>query len=162
MTIVRTTPDRQSLTFTLVVDLPAPPARLWQLWADPRQLERWWGPPGWPATFTSHDFVPGGVVHYVMAGPGGEHARGWWRFLTLEEPGLLEFHEGFADEGGAVDDTMPATVMRVEIQPSGAGGRMAIGTTFASLPEMEKLMAMGMVEGMAQAVGQIDEVLATS
>ena len=34
--------DFDSLTFTLVADFDAPPERVWRLWADPRQLERWW------------------------------------------------------------------------------------------------------------------------
>jgi hypothetical protein len=29
----------------LVAEFDAPIERVWQLWADPRQLERWWGPP---------------------------------------------------------------------------------------------------------------------
>ena len=47
----------------------ASPERVWQLWADPRQLERWWGPPTYPATFTQHDLAPGGHVEYHMTGP---------------------------------------------------------------------------------------------
>jgi hypothetical protein len=32
-----------NLSLTLVADFDAPIERVWQLWADPRQLERWWG-----------------------------------------------------------------------------------------------------------------------
>ena len=45
--------------------------RVWQLWADPRLLERWWGPPGFPATFEHHDLTPGGTITYFMSGPDG-------------------------------------------------------------------------------------------
>jgi len=69
MTVVRSDQDREALTFTIVADLAAPPSTVWQVWSDPRQLERWWGPPMWPAIFEQHDLVPGGDVRYVMTGP---------------------------------------------------------------------------------------------
>src|SRR3712207_7455265 len=47
--------DLEALTLTAESEFDATPERVWQLWADPRQLERWWGPPGYPATFDKHD-----------------------------------------------------------------------------------------------------------
>ncbi|MGZ6793909.1 MAG: SRPBCC family protein, partial [Mycobacteriales bacterium] len=107
MTVVSTTKDPEALTLTLVADLAAPPARVWQVWTDPRQLERWWGPPTWPATFEEHEPVPGGTSRYFMTGPEGQKARGWWRFLELDEPHRLEFEDGFSDEAGVPDPGMP-------------------------------------------------------
>ena len=49
-----------------------PIARVWALWADPRKLERWWGPPTFPATVLEHDLRPGGKVSYYMTSPEGE------------------------------------------------------------------------------------------
>ena len=91
MPVVSTSRDTENLTLTIAADLAAPPARVWQVWADPRQLERWWGPPTWPATFVQHDVVVGGTSRYFMTGPEGEKAHGWWRFVALDEPHSLEF-----------------------------------------------------------------------
>ena len=44
--------DVATLTLTVVGDYPVPQQRLWDAFADPRQLERFWGPPFAPATFT--------------------------------------------------------------------------------------------------------------
>ncbi|MGH3459965.1 MAG: SRPBCC family protein [Kribbellaceae bacterium] len=51
MSVTSDDKDLDSLTLTLVADINAPPERAWRLWADPRQLERWRGPPAHPATF---------------------------------------------------------------------------------------------------------------
>src|SRR5690606_15206196 len=51
--------DLDALTMTVVAEFAAPPERIWRLWSDPRQTERWWGPPEWPATFIRHDFREG-------------------------------------------------------------------------------------------------------
>jgi uncharacterized protein YndB with AHSA1/START domain len=78
MTVVSTQTDTEALTLTFVAEFDASVERVWQMWQDPRQLERWWGPPTWPATFDRHDFVQGGRSSYYMTGPEGEKARGWW------------------------------------------------------------------------------------
>ena len=82
MTMISSAADPQALTMTFVAEFTAPPARVWQVWEDPRQLERWWGPPTWPATFTRHELTPSGQSRYHMTGPEGEKAPGWWTTAT--------------------------------------------------------------------------------
>ncbi|MEJ7695518.1 MAG: SRPBCC domain-containing protein [Candidatus Limnocylindrales bacterium] len=45
MTVTAVRKDPEDLTLTITAQFDASPERVWQLWADPRQLERWWGPP---------------------------------------------------------------------------------------------------------------------
>jgi uncharacterized protein YndB with AHSA1/START domain len=162
MTILSSRQDLEALTLTIVAEFAAPPARVWQVWSDPRQLERWWGPPTWPATFEEHDVVVGGSSHYYMTGPEGQKARGWWRFLALDEPRSLEFDDGFADESGEPKPQMPTTRALVELEETAAGTRMTVTSRFATVEQMEQLVKMGMVEGMTLAMGQIDRLLAAA
>jgi uncharacterized protein YndB with AHSA1/START domain len=162
MTIVSTTQDPEALTLTLVAEFAAPPSRVWQVWSDPRQLERWWGPPTWPATFESHDVAVGGRSSYYMTGPEGEKARGWWRFLALDEPRSLEFEDGFSDESGVPNEQMPVTRGRVDLVETATGTRMTVTSRFATLEQMQQLVQMGMVEGIQQAMSQIDGILAAA
>jgi uncharacterized protein YndB with AHSA1/START domain len=160
MPVVSTTKDEKALTLTLVAEYSAPPKRVWQVFADPRQLERWWGPPTWPATFETHDFTVGGDATYFMTGPDGEKARGWWRFTALDEPRSLEFEDGFSDDSGAPNPQMPTMRLRVDFEETGDGTRMTVTTFFNNADEMEQLVKMGMVEGIEGAAGQIDAILA--
>jgi uncharacterized protein YndB with AHSA1/START domain len=153
--------DPEALTMIITTDLDVPAERAWQLWADPRQLERWWGPPTYPATVFEHDLSPGGRVTYAMTGPEGDMSRGWWEVLAVEAPRRLELVDGFADESGAPNDSMPTTRTVVTLtEREGGGTRMAIETRFASVEEMERMLSMGMEEGIAAALGQIDGILA--
>lgn len=160
MTVVETHQDPQALTFTLVADLAAPPDRAWLLWSDPRQLERWWGPPTWPATFVEHDLRPGGRATYVMTGPEGEKAHGWWRFTAVDAPRSIELEDGFADDSGEPDLTLPVAALRVDLAATSGGTRMTMVSRFGSAADMERLLGMGMAEGMTLAAGQMDAVLA--
>lgn len=153
--------DPVAKTMTVVAEFDAPVERAWQLWADPRQLERWWGPPTYPATVVDHDLRPGGSVTYFMTGPEGDKHAGWWRMLAVEEPHRLEFEDGFSDDSGQPNPDMPTMTVRVALgaRDGTAGTCMTIETTFPSTAAMEQLVEMGMEEGMHAALGQIDDIL---
>lgn len=160
MTVTNVRKDPDALTMEITTEFDAPIDRVWQLWANPRELERWWGPPTYPATVVDHDLTPGGTVTYFMTGPEGDQPRGWWRVTTAEPPHRLEFEDGFADEAGKPDPTMPTMTMRVALSEREEGGtRMVIATTFPSLEAMDKILSMGAEEGMREALGQIDAIL---
>ena len=161
MTVTSVNKDTEALTMTITTELDATIERAWQLWADPRQLERWWGPPTYPATVVDHDFATGGRVTYFMTGPDGDRSHGWWQILAVEPPNRLELMDGFADEGGTPNDAMPTTTTVVTLTERDDGGTlMAIETRFPSLQAMEQLVSMGMEEGIIAAMGQMPEILA--
>ena len=161
MTVTDVHKDPTTHTMVISSEHDATVERLWQIWADPRQLERWWGPPTYPATFVDHDLTPGGSVTYVMTGPEGDQHGGWWRITAVDAPHRLEFDDGFADAEGNQNPDMPVTRIVVELRERDGGrSSMAITSTFPSLETMEQLIAMGMEEGMVLAMGQIDPILA--
>jgi uncharacterized protein YndB with AHSA1/START domain len=160
MPIVEVHKDTQALTMTVVAQFRAPVARVWAAYADPRQLERFWGPPEWPATFARHDFTVGGRSEYVMNGPKGETSRGFWEFVSIDEPRAFEVKDGFLGEDGKQAPDMPTMRMRFTFEPHDGGTRMVTVTTFPSLQALEQLLEMGMEEGMKAAMAQIDGVLA--
>jgi uncharacterized protein YndB with AHSA1/START domain len=161
MTVTAVRKDPHALTMTLDAEFEASPERVWQLWSDPRQLERWWGPPTYPATFTKHDLKPGARIEYHMTGPEGDQPRGFWDVEEVDPPHSLAVRDGFANDDGSPNTDMPTGEMRVSIEELGAGRtRMSIVSIFPSTEVMEQLLAMGQEEGMTQAVGQIDAILA--
>lgn len=152
--------DAQALSLTVIADYPVPVERLWDAYADPRQLERFWGPEQWPATFTRHDMSVGGESHYYMTGPDGTTSRGWFRFLAVEPLRRIEVEDGFAGEDGKPNADMPTMRMAFTFESTSTGSRSRIVTRFPSLEAMQKLVEMGMMEGMRSAMGQIDALLA--
>ncbi|XAS63470.1 SRPBCC family protein [Pseudarthrobacter sp. So.54] len=162
MTVVSSQKNAEALSITFVAEFDAAVERVWQVWEDPRQLERWWGPPTWPATFESHDFASGGSASYYMTGPDGGKSRGWWRFTAIEPPHRLEFDDGFADDNGDPVPDMGTSHAVMRLEAVDHRTRMTIVSTFDSADALEKVLAMGMEEGMRQALGQIDAILAGS
>ncbi len=161
MTVTAVRKDPEALTMTLDAEFDAPPERIWELWADPRQLERWWGPPTYPATFTKHDLAPGNRIEYHMTGPEGDQPKGYWDVLETDPPRSLVVRDGFANDDGTPNLEFPTGEMRVRIEEIGGGrSRMSIESLFPSTDAMEQLLAMGQEEGLKEAVAQIDAILA--
>jgi len=160
MTVTSVEQDLDRLTLTLTAEFDAPVERVWQLWADPRQLERWWGPPTYPATVQEHDLTPGGDVTYYMTGPEGDKHYGYWRVTAVKAPDSLEFIDGFADADGKPNPDLPTNTVRVRLIAREGGTRMELRSTYDTREQMEQVLEMGVVEGLREAVGQIDALLA--
>lgn len=159
MTTITSEKDLDALTMTFVATFDADVDRVWQIWEDPRKLERWWGPPTWPATFVTHALEPGAVSHYYMTGPDGEKAHGWWKVTSVGAPRSLELDDGFADDEGNPTGELGATHMALTLEPDGDQTRMTLSSTFASRDQLEQMLQMGMEEGMREALGQVEALL---
>jgi uncharacterized protein YndB with AHSA1/START domain len=152
--------DYDNLTFTLVAEFDASIDQVWELWSDPRKLERWWGPPGYPATVETHDLTPDGKVKYLMTGPDGDTHHGVWTVTAVDPPSSLEFTDAFAETDGTPIADMPASTIQVRLVDREGGTRMEMRAMFESREDMDEWVTTGSVEGMQEAVGQIDALLA--
>ena len=159
MTVISSTKDAEALSLTMVVELTASPERVWSVLEDPRQLERWWGPPSYPATFTRFEFHVGGEVRYHMTGPAGDTPRGFWRIESLEPPRRIEFANGLAGEDGEPMPDVEPIACAITLEATGSTTRMTVHSQFVDLSQMNLMLDMGMEEGMRLGLGQIDGVL---
>jgi uncharacterized protein YndB with AHSA1/START domain len=151
--------DLDALTMTITAELDASVDRVWELWADPRQLERWWGPPSHPATFVDYDLSAGGRITYFTIGPEGEKSHGRWRVEDVEPPNRLRLADDDTDEEGEPSDGGPAE-MTVTIAGLDGTTTMSIESRFTSRATLEQMIEMGMEQGFTETLGQVDRLLA--
>jgi len=160
MPVTSTTTDLDALTLTLVAEFPVSVERLWTAFTDPRQLERFWGPPGYPATFGTYDLRPGGYAHYWMTSPEGQKFYGRWDVIEVDAPHSFTVTDTFADEHGVSDPSMPTSTMTATFEATATGSRLTMLSTSPTLESLQQGIEMGQVEGITQAIGQLDTVLA--
>jgi len=159
--VIDVTHDLDTLTITITAEFAAPVERIWQVYADPRQLEQVFGPPGYPATFVEHDLIPGGSAHYFMTSPEGERHYGFWRITSVDEPHSLAFEDGFA-----ADDTftpvkdLPVSQNVYVFEAIDGGTRATFTATYDSAEALQKVLEMGVVDGVASSIDQIDTLVA--
>ncbi len=159
MPVTDITTDAEALTMTLTAEFDAPASRLWRALTDPRQLERFWGPPGWPATFTAFDFTVGGRASYHMTSPRGEASRGSWEFLSIDAPRSFEVIDSFVGEDGEALEGFPSMRMTFDVDGTDSRSRLTNTTYFTSIDALEQVVAMGAAEGARMAISQLDAVL---
>lgn len=159
MSITSVDTDYDNLSITLIADFDAPIDQVWELWSDPRKLERWWGPPSYPATFEKHDLSPGGEVTYLMTGPEGDAHHGVWRVTAVGSPTSLEFADIFANADGTPITDMPVNRVRVRLTEREGGTRMEMRSKFESREDLDKWLSTGTLEGQQQAIAQMDVLL---
>jgi len=153
--------DLENLTLTITADFAAPVQRIWQIYADPRQLEKVWGPPSHPATFVDHSLTPGSRVTYFMTGPDGEKYAGYWDITSVDEPTSFAFRDGFADADLNPNPDMPVSENTYSFTEHNGGTRAVYVAKFASAEGLQQVLDMGVVEGSTSAINQIDELLAS-
>jgi uncharacterized protein YndB with AHSA1/START domain len=146
------TRDAETLTMTVVGDYPVAQQRLWRAFTDPRQLERFWGPPGHPVTCTHHDLRPGGRAEYVMTFPDGEKLGFSWVFGVIDPISSFEARDGDDD-----DENGPSS-MTFTFATTATGSRVTVVSRFSSLETLETTAAR-MEDGMRAALPQLDDVL---
>lgn len=168
MPVTSITKDPENLTMTVVADFAAPLRRLWDAYIDPRQISRFWGPPTYPATFTRHDVFPGGLSTYFMTGPDGSTHGGYWEWIDVKPPetghpdsaASFEVRDGFSNPDGTPNTELPVGRMVFHFESTDTGSRVVCTSYFNSADELAQLLEMGQEEGMREAMGQIDTVLA--
>jgi uncharacterized protein YndB with AHSA1/START domain len=161
MSVISVEKNLDDLSVTLTAHFEAPIDQVWELWSNPRKLERWWGPPGYPATFEEHDLSPGGEVSYGMTGPDGAEHRGMWQVSAVDSPATLEFADVHIDSDGAPVPDLPVVRVRVRLSKREGGTRMEMRSEFDSREDLEKWLGTGTLEGLRQAVAQMDALLTT-
>lgn len=159
MPVTNVVSDIDTLTLTIHAEFHAPISRVWQVYADPRQLEKIWGPPSHPATVVDHEFRPGGRVTYFMTGPDGEKYPGYWKMQTVDEPNGFTFLDGFADEDFNPLPDMPEALNDYSFVDEGGRTRATYVATYASAEGLQQVLDMGVVEGSTLAINQVDDLL---
>jgi len=86
-------PDRDLVSSVL---LDATPEQVFEAYADPALLSRWWGPEGFTNTFHQFDLWPGGAWRFDMHGPDGTTYPNESVFIEVTRPSRIVFDHACA------------------------------------------------------------------
>jgi len=150
-TSVERTSERE-LVVTRTVNGPA--HIVFEAWTRPELLERWWAPKSFPISLLSceTDVRVGGRYRLVF-GYEGSTMEFFGRYLEVTPHSRLVWTNDEGDDGGAV------TTVTLEEQ----GGRtlLVVHDLYPSREALDGAIASGSTSGMPEALGQLDELLAT-
>jgi len=153
------TRNESDATLTIERTFSAPRDRVWQAYTDPGILDQWWAPRPWRAETKSMQFVVGGHWHYAMIGPDGEQHFGRMDFLEIEPGHRYKASDSFTDAEGRIDRSLPVQTFETTFSDAGEGTKVVVLVEYASLADMQRILEMGMQEGLTMAQDQLEALL---
>ena len=153
------TVDKHNNTITIICEYDAPLEKVWKAWTTSEMLDKWWGPKPWRAITKSLDFREGGHWHYSMNGPEGEDQWGKFDYLTIEPNESFTGKDGFSDENGTLDTTLPQNHWELRMSQTGNTVMVDMLLTFEKAEDIDTYIDMGFREGITQTLDQLEEIL---
>lgn len=153
------TVDKHNNTITIICEYDAHLEKVWKAWTTSEMLDQWWGPKPWRAITKSLDFREGGHWHYSMNGPEGEVQWGKFDYLTIEPNESFTGKDGFSDENGTLDTTLPQNNWELRMSQTGNTVMVDMLLTFEKAEDIDTYIDMGFKEGITQTLDQMEEIL---
>ena len=151
--------DKETGTITIRREFAARRQLVWDCHTKRELLEQWFAPKPLTARTKSMDFREGGHWHYVMIDPDGTEYWGRADYLTIDPIDGYTVLDGFSDASGALDPDLPRATWDVSFRD--LSGRTLVQTiiSYDSPADLDKVIAMGMQEGMTSALERLDELI---
>jgi uncharacterized protein YndB with AHSA1/START domain len=144
----------------------APKDKLWRAYADQEWFTKWWGPEGWETTVKEFDFRSGGRNHYCMKcvdqNQGewfGQESWGLMEYGEVAAPDRIVYKDFFSDADGSKTDGMPTLTIEIELVEQDGKTTVVSRSKASSAEEIEKLLAMGMVEGYSSSCEKLERLV---
>lgn len=142
-------------------DFDAPSELLFEVWSDCKHLKHWWGPKEWPMDECEIDFREGGEWRYCLRGPNeGDESWGKAIYQEINKPEKIVYKDHFTDADGNVVENMPNMLIAVDFSSHKDKARQIITVHFDNNEERDKIVEMGMAEGMDSSLDRVEEYLA--
>lgn len=148
-----------TLDLTISREIAAPRQSVWDAWADPRKLEKWWLPAPAKCRVISQDLRAGGAFRTEMSEDGGEfqpHIDGC--FLAVEEGTRIAFTTALDSEWRPADDGLAiSAVITLSDRPGGTLYEAVV--MHGSAAERQRHEELGFEDGWGTVIRQLAELV---
>lgn len=124
-------------------------------------LDQWFAPKPMTTKTKSMDFREGGHWHYAMVDTNGTEYWGYTEYLTIKPIDFYTSLDAFSNEQGQVNKELPRAKWQVSFSDKSNNTLVETIVQYNSLSDLEKVIQMGMEQGMKLTLEKLDELLAT-
>jgi len=151
--------DKAAGTLEVTREFAAERQLVWDCHTKQGLLDRWFAPKGLTTKTKHMDFRDGGYWHYAMVTPDGQQFWNRLDYLTTDPIDGYTAKDGFCDEAGAVNPDMPRSDWTVTFADAGDRTLVTTAIRYASPADMQKVIEMGLEDGMTSTMERLDELL---
>ncbi len=152
--------DKEKNTMTIKREYAAKRQLVWDCHTKSELLDQWFAPKPLTTKTKSMDFRPGGHWHYAMIAPDGQEYWGLLDYQTIRPIDNYTALDGFSDASGAANPDLPRSNWNVTFSDHGTRTLVENIVSYQSAEALQKVMDMGMKEGMTSTLERLDELLA--
>lgn len=152
--------DTTTAKMTIRREFAARRELVWDCHTKPELLERWFAPKPLSTKTKSMEFQEGGHWHYAMVDQDDTHYWGRTDYTSITPKTHYATTDAFSDETGAPNNDMPISDWDVTFSDTSKGTMVETVIQYASPDDLQKVIDMGMKEGLTSTLETLDEVLA--
>ncbi len=153
--------DKENSTLTIVREFNAERQLVWDCYTKLELLNQWFAPKPFTTKTKSMVFKEGGHWHYAMVSPEGEEYWGYTEYFDVNPIEHYRTLDAFSDSEGKINNELPTGKWLVKFDDKGENSVVTTVVTYDSLEDLEKVIKMGMEEGMKSTLEKLDELLTT-
>jgi uncharacterized protein YndB with AHSA1/START domain len=154
--------DKDDSSITVRREFAAGRQLVWDCHTRSEYLDRWFAPKPLTTRTKHMDFSEGGHWHYGMVTPEGQTFWSRLDYLAIRPIDGYAALDGFCDEAGVVNPDLPRARWDVTFSDA-VQGRTLVTTVvqYDSPDDVQKVIDMGLKEGMTSTLERLDELLET-
>lgn len=152
--------DKDKGVVTIRKEFAAKRQLVWDCHTKSELLDQWFAPKPLTTKTKSMEFREGGHWHYVMIDPDGAEYWGRFDYLAIRPIENYTALDGFTDATGTVNPDMPRSTWNVTFSDVLERTLVQSIVKYASPQDLEKVMQMGLREGLTSTLNRLDELLA--
>src|SRR5450830_183224 len=153
--------DMQKSSLTVRREFAAKRQLVWDCHTKRELLDQWFAPKPLTTKTKHMEFKEGGYWHYAMLTPDGQAYWSRVDYLTIHPIDAYSTLDGFTDENGIVNPDMPRSRWDVSFTDLKEHTLVTTVVHYNSPEDVQKVIDMGMIEGMTSTLERLDELLLT-
>lgn len=151
--------DLEKNTMTIRREYDAKRQLVWDCHTKSELLDQWFAPKPLTTKTKFMDFRAGGHWHYAMISPEGQEYWGRLDYQTIRPIDNYTALDAFSDASGAVNPDLPRSEWNVTFSDRGTRTLVENVVSYQSAEALQKVIDMGMKEGMTSTLERLDELL---
>lgn len=146
-------------SITVRKEFAAPRQLVWDCHTRSELLDQWFAPKPLTTRTTHMDFRKGGYWHYAMVTPDGQEYWNRLDYKTIQPIDGYTARDVFCDDTGAANPDLPGYGWTVTFRDAGDRTLVTTIVQYGSAEGLQKVIEMGMKDGMTSTLERLDELL---
>ena len=150
--------DKAKKMVYITAEFNAPRDLVWDAYTKPELLDQWWAPKPFTSRTKVLEFREGGRRFYAMVSPEGQERWVLQKYTSITPKTNFKLFNAFADADENPD--LPGSDWDLNFSEQGGKTTVSMNIYNESLERLERMIAMGVKEGMEAQFDNLKELLA--